>query len=79
MDGRQNKSWLFDLAGDPTEQTNLSDARPDKQAELQDLLDAHLKDAVAQLYPYTLESAIAIDKTQADPVGPDDEYVWWPN
>ena len=79
VDGRQNKSWLFDLAGDPTEQTNLSDARPDKQAELQDLLDAHLKDAVAQLYPYTLESTIAIDKTQADPVGPDDEYVWWPN
>jgi uncharacterized sulfatase len=79
VDGRQNKSWLFDLASDPTEQTNLADVRPDKRAELHDLLDAHLENAVAPLYPYTLESAIAIDKTQAVSIEPGDEYVWWPN
>jgi arylsulfatase A-like enzyme len=79
VDGRQGKNWLFDLANDPTEQTDLAGTRPDKLAELQALLDAHQESAVAPLYPYTLESAISIDKTQAEPVEPGDEYVWWPN
>jgi len=78
-DGRQNKSWLFDLKADPTEQLNLVDARPDKLAELQDLIEAHYANAVAPLYPYSIESAIAIDKTLADTADADDEYVWWPN
>ena len=79
VDGRQGKSWLFDLANDPTEQANLAGARPDKLSELQALLDAHQEGAVPPLYPYTLESAIVIDKTQAESAGPGDEYVWWPN
>jgi hypothetical protein len=70
---------LFDLANDPTEQVNLAETRTDKLSELQALLDAHLADSVAPLYPYTIESPVAIDKTAADAVGPDDEYVWWPN
>ncbi|KDA03327.1 sulfatase [Hyphomonas oceanitis] len=79
VDGRQEKNWLFDLATDPTEQDNLADSRPDKLAELQGLLDKHHSGAVAPLYPYTIESPIAIDKTEADRVEPGDEYVWWPN
>ncbi|WP_439619275.1 sulfatase [Hyphomonas sp.] len=79
VDGRQGKSWLFDLANDPTEQANLAGTRPDKLSELQALLDAHQEGAVSPLYPYTLESAIVIDKTQAESAGPGDEYVWWPN
>ena len=79
VDGRQKKSWLFDLANDPTEQTNLAETRADKLAELQGLLDKHHAGAVAPLYPYTIESPIAIDKTEADRVEPGDEYVWWPN
>ena len=79
VDGRQKKNWLFDLAVDPTEQNNLADSRPDKLAELQGLLDKHLAGAVKPLYPYTIETPIAIDKTEADRVEPGDEYVWWPN
>lgn len=79
VDGRQSKIWLFDLASDPTEQNDLAAIRPDKVSELQALLDAHQQGAVGPLYPYTLESAIAIDKTQAEPVEPGDAYVWWPN
>ena len=79
IDGRQKKNWLFDLASDPTEQENLADSRPDKVAELQGLLDKHLAGAVQPLYPYTIETPIAIDKTEADRVEPGDEYVWWPN
>jgi len=79
VDGRQKKSWLFDLANDPTEQTNLVETHADKLAELQGLLDKHHAGAVAPLYPYTIESPVAVDKTAADLVAPGDEYVWWPN
>jgi uncharacterized sulfatase len=79
VDGRQAKSWLFNLASDPTEKENLAETRPDKMAELQGLLEAHQENAVPALYPYSLESAIAIDKTLADVPGDDDEYAWWPN
>ena len=79
VDGRQDKRWLFDLTNDPTEQNNLTETHPDKLAELQSLLDNHHAGAREPLYPYSLEAPIPIDKTNADPLTPDDEYVWWPN
>lgn len=79
IDGRQQKSWLFDLANDPTEQVNLAGTRLDKLNELQALLDAHSENAREPLYPYQVESPIRIDKTIDQPFSPDDEYVWWPN
>ncbi len=79
IDGRQGKSWLFNLAEDPTEQTNLADAEPERRAALEALIDAHYANARPPLYPHTLESPIRIDKTNADPFAPDDEYVIWPN
>ncbi len=79
VNGRQEQTWLFDLAADPTEQTNLADARPDKVADLQALLDAHYADARPPLYAHTIESPIAIDKTLADSFDAGDEYAYWPN
>ena len=79
IDGRQEKSWLFDLAADPTEQNNLADARPDKLAELTALIEDHQAGAVPPLYDYTIESARAIDKTWAEIAVEGDEYAWWPN
>ena len=76
---RQGKMWLFDLNADPTEQMNLVDDRPDKVAELQALIDKHWSNARPPLYPYTTESPIRVDRTNADPPGPNDEYVIWPN
>lgn len=79
VNGRQKKNWLFDLSTDPTEQNNLAETHPDKLAQLQALLDDHHAGARPPLYPYALEAAIPIDKTNADTIDPDDEYVWWPN
>ena len=79
VDGRQNKTWLFDLANDPTEQNNLTDERPRKLAELQALLDAHQEGAVEPLYPYSLQSPQAVDITGAEIATASDEYVWVPN
>ncbi len=79
IDGRQEKTWLFDLSSDPTEQTNLFDQQPEKAAELKALIDDHMADRVDALYPYTIESARLIDKTPLEAVEDGDEYVWWPN
>lgn len=79
VNGRQNKSWLFDLNNDPTEQTNLAASEPKKLAELQALIDTHWKDAREPLYPYTIESPIKIDHTLADPYVEGEEYIYWPN
>ena len=80
VDERQDKMWLFDLATDPTEQTNLVDRAPEKVAELQGLIEAHYADAVPPLYPHTLASPIMIDKTiNQGPGTTEDEYVIWAN
>ncbi len=76
---RQQKTWLFDLDADPTEQVNLAESAPEKRAELQALMDAHWKDARAPLYQYTIESPIMVDKTIVDGFEDGDEYVYWPN
>ncbi len=74
-----NKTWLFNLSDDPTEQTNLSEANPQKVAELRALLDAHTASARPPLYPHTIEAPVAIDKTRAERVSSDDEIIFWPN
>lgn len=79
LDGRQGKSWLFDLANDPTEEINLIEERPDKAEELQAAIEAHYEGAVDPHYPPTIFAPTAIDKTRADRVEPGDEYVIWAN
>ncbi len=79
VDGRQKKNWLFDLANDPHEETDLSGSAPEKRMELQSLIDAHHKDAVPALYPYTIENPTLIDKSGAETAEPGDAFVWWPN
>ena len=79
IDGIQDKSWLFDLAADPTEQNNLVTERPDKVAELSALLADHHKDAVEPLYPHQVELPIPIDKSLAEAPAPGDEYIIWSN
>ena len=79
VDEQQDKTWLFNLAEDPTEQSDLADARPDKVAELKSLLADHYADAVEPLYPHKITSPILIDKTVDQTPTAQDEYVIWPN
>jgi len=79
VDGRQGRKWLFDLAEDSTEQSNLVDQEPVITNELTALLEAHQVDRTPPRYPYTTEGPTPIDKTRAEPVNAGDEYVYWPN
>jgi arylsulfatase A-like enzyme len=67
--------WLFHLAVDPTEQTNLATDNPDKVAELEGLLAAHNAEQVEPLWPSVLNSPQLIDK----PYEEGDEFIYWPN
>ncbi len=74
-----DKSWLYNLAEDPTEQSNLSDRAPEQLARLKTLLDIHQASARVPLYPYVAEMPVAIDKTLAERFIAGDEYIYWPN
>lgn len=76
---RPRKTWLFDLASDPTERHDLAAARPEKVAELADRLAALEGEMVEPLWPSLVEGTVAIDHTLAQPVAPGDEYVYWAN
>lgn len=73
------RTWLFNLAQDPTEKTNIADANPEKVAALRKLIADHQAGARPPLYPHTTEGPIAIDKTAADRATAEDEYAYWPN
>jgi arylsulfatase A-like enzyme len=71
--------WLFHLAVDPTEQTNLATDNPDKVAELEGLLAAHNAEQVEPLWPSVFNSPQLIDKTSNEPYEEGDEFIYWPN
>ena len=73
------KTWLFNLASDPTEQSNLADAEPERVAELMGLLAKHNAQQAQPLWPSSVTSPINIDKTLLDPDAPDDEFIYWFN
>lgn len=76
---RPEREWLFNLAEDPTEQTNLAQTHPARVARMRALLARHEEGRRPPLYPYTLEAPIAVDRTLADRVGSRDEVIYWPN
>ncbi|MDW3099663.1 MAG: sulfatase-like hydrolase/transferase [Alphaproteobacteria bacterium] len=76
---RPNKAWLFNLASDPTEQTNVAEANPDVVSRLTALLDAHRAGSRPPLYPHQAEFPVAVDKTRAERFEDGDEVIYWPN
>ena len=76
---RPEKQWLYNLAEDPTEQVNLTEARPDKVSELMSLLNAHVAESRPALYEPEIETAVPIDKHLAQPFEAGDEWVSVPN
>ncbi len=79
VSGLQDKQWLFHLAADPSETTNLVNAEPAKLAELIALLDAHKAEQVPSIWPSIGAMPVYVDKTLAEPLNEDDEYIYWQN
>ncbi len=79
VSGLQDKKWLFHLAEDPSETTNLVESEPTIVAELTALLDAHRAEQAEPLWPSVGALPVYIDKTLAEPLKEDDEFVYWQN
>jgi arylsulfatase A-like enzyme len=73
------RSWLFDLATDPTERVDMSAGRPDIVARLRGELDRHDAQMAKPLWPALLEEPIRIDVPADAPWKAGQEYVYWPN
>lgn len=78
IDQKQGKSWLFNLAEDPTEQVNLADSNPAMAERLLALLERH-KRGRKSLYPPVTSMPVMIDKTLADRYEEGDELIYWAN
>ena len=71
--------WLFDLANDPTEQDDLSVARPDKVAELKTAMASHDAEQLPPSWPSSADMPISIDHDITVPESEDDEFIYWSN
>lgn len=73
------RTWLFDLATDPTEHHDLASAEPARR----DALSAKLRQFDAAqarpLWPSLLEGPITIDKPLNSPILPEDDVIYWSN
>jgi len=78
IDQKQNKSWLFNLADDPTEQNNVIDRNPAMAQRLLGLLKEHHRNRKL-LYPPVTSMTVMIDKSLADTYEEGDEIIYWPN
>ncbi len=76
---RPKKEWLFNLAVDPTEKTNLAMQQPQKLAQMKAKMEAHHAAMPPPLWPSFIEMPIPIDKTLDQKPLPTDETVYWYN
>lgn len=76
---RPKKEWLFNLAEDPTERTNLATKHPQRLAQMKALMDAHHASMPPAMWPSFIELPIEIDKPLNQKHLPTDEYVYWYN
>jgi arylsulfatase A-like enzyme len=76
---RPARTWLFDLASDPTERRDLSASRPEVVAALRARLDAHDRTQKAPMWPALVEAPVGVDRTGEQPIQPGDTYVTWSN
>jgi arylsulfatase A-like enzyme len=73
------KTRLFNIVDDPLEQNEISAQNPDEVSALVSLLDAHNKEQAEPLWPSRVSIPIWIDKTPADNLSLEDDYIYWPN
>lgn len=75
-----DKTWLFDLAVDPGETTNVAVENPDVVREMMALLEQHNAEMVPPLWDSSGANPINVDKHLRQPMNPEtDTYIYWSN
>lgn len=73
------RTWLFNLAEDPTEQVDLTSREPERVAALRAALDAINAGQAEPIWPSLVAPPNYIDKHILEPRTLEDDYVHWPN
>lgn len=76
---RGDRTWLYNLSSDPTEQTELSATHPDELARLRALLQAQAAADPPPLWSAYVEKPVRLDADSSVPVKPGEDFVYWPN
>lgn len=79
VSGALNKVWLYDLANDPLEKTNLAQARPDVVARLKARIAANDAASVKPIWPSLLQGPVFVDHPSGQPQKAGEEYILWDN
>lgn len=74
---RPRQDWLYNLASDPGEKTNLAAREPARVAAMKLKLEAWGKEQRKSLWPSLTEGPVAVDKTLREPQAADDVYIYW--
>jgi arylsulfatase A-like enzyme len=75
----QKKVWLYNLANDPTEQHELSQAEPTRVKAMLAQLAAQDAQSVKPLWPSLLQGPIFIDHPSGTPQKKGEEFILWDN
>lgn len=79
-DPLMGKTWLFNLASDPGESTNVAQENPEVVAEMMALLAAHNAEMVPPLWDSVGASSINVDKhLRQESNLEEDTFIYWNN
>jgi arylsulfatase A-like enzyme len=73
------KTWLFDLATDPSEKTNLVNREPARVADMTAKLEAFDRQQAAPLWKSLAANPIPIDRSLQEPAKAKEEFVYFSN
>lgn len=75
----QHKVWLYDLAADPTERHELSQAQPERARAMLALIAAQDAQSVRPAWPSLLQGPVFVDHPSGAPQKTGEEYILWDN
>jgi uncharacterized sulfatase len=76
---RPRKDWLYDLASDPGERSNLATREPARVAEMKASINRFNAEQAKPIWESLGSAYVPIDKILADPPAAKDEYVYFAN
>jgi arylsulfatase A-like enzyme len=76
---RPRKDWLYDLATDPGERSNLAAREPDRVVDMKAAINRFNAEQAKPIWESLGSAYVPIDKILADPPAADDEYVYFAN
>ena len=77
--GGKSQQWLFDLAVDPNEGSNIATENPKLVADLRAELEADGATQAEPNWPPYLHAPINVDTDEGRPARPGDEFAYWSN